>query len=175
MRSGAASSSRRPAAAGVEQRLRDVRVVPGPDPFGHDGDRPFAALHREEDVEALAGGEDARERVDLGTTQAARVAAPVPVLVQVEDRPGYVIVEAGLAGDGRATLAAQLLDLAMLALAADPERDDPAQAPRQRFGVRDGADRERGVREQRGLDGRLAALGLDVVGPEDPADGRGVR
>ena len=87
--------------------------------------------------------------MDLGAAQAARVAAPVPVLVQVEDGPGDLVVEARLAGDGRAALAAELLDLAMLALAADAERDEPAQLAGQWLAAGDGPDRERGVREQR--------------------------
>ena len=87
----------------------------------------FATLGAQEDIESLARGEDPGQRMDLRAPQAARVAAAVPVLVQVEDRARDVLAEARLAGDRRAALAAQLLDLAVLTPAVDAQLDQAAQ------------------------------------------------
>ena len=90
--------------------------------------------------------------------EAARLAAAVPVLVQVVDRLADRLAEAGLAGDRRAALAAQLLDLVLLAHPGEADADEAAEPERQGLGRGQVPDRERGVGED-------PALGRSPGGP----------
>ena len=77
--------------------------------------------------------------------RSARLAAAIPVLVDVVDGVGHRVAEAGLARDRGPALTAELLDRVSLARTRQTEMDQAAEAPRERLGRGQGADRERGV------------------------------
>ena len=158
----------------VEQPAGHVRVVPAAAPFAQNTRRDGPAAGRPEDVQALAGGQDPGQWVDPVARQAARLALAVPLLVQVVDGVPDAVAEAGLAGDGRAALAAELLDQVVLAHAREADPDEPAQAERQGLGRGQVPDRERGVLEDPAAGRGLAALERDVVAAEDAGDRRRV-
>ena len=90
--------------AGLEQRVDDVGIVPGPAPPARTRTRLAGGV--EEDVEPLAGGQDPGQRVDRGTAQTSRLTAAVPMLVEVEDRGADRLAKTGLPGDRGTALAA---------------------------------------------------------------------
>ena len=79
-----------------------------------------AAL-RPEDLHRLGQADHARERGDELAGQAARVAVAVPVLVELVDGAGGVLVEVDRARDVGAALAAHLPELARAVDAHDDE------------------------------------------------------
>ena len=74
--------------------------------------------------------------MDRRATQPLRLAAAVPVLVQVEDGVADRAIEAGLSCDRGPAFAADLLDLAAFASTVDADRDQPTETQRQRLGRR---------------------------------------
>ena len=96
-----------------------------------------AAL-RPEDLHRLGQAHHARKRGDELAGQPARVAVPVPVLVELVDGAGRVLVEVDRASDVGAALAAQLPELARAVGTHDDEGPQMAGALQQR---RAGGDR----------------------------------
>ena len=141
-----------------------------------DGARGLRPALLPEDLHRLRQAHHARERRDVFASQARRVALAVPVLVELADRAGGVLVEIDAARDLGAALAAHLLELAQ---AVATERDHGAQVAR--AGEQRGLGRDRAPEVAQRL-GRAAEVGelvlaLDrqLVGAVCRGGGRGVR
>ena len=120
----------------AQQRIDDVRVIPGTPAFGEDLDASARPRRGNEDVETWTGRQDPGQRVDVGAAQAPRLTAAVPVLVDVVNRAGDRIPEARLACDAGPPLATDLFELpAPVALDGEADRS-PAQPHREGLGHR---------------------------------------
>lgn len=159
----------------LEQSIDDIGLVPGPAPRRDDRQGIGRPGRVEEDVETLARGKDPRQRMDRRAAQPAWLAAPVPVLVQIEDGVADRVVEARLSCDRGTTFATDLFHLVPLSSTTDPDRDQATETERERFGRGQGAHRHRCVGEDAAFGRRLAGLERDLVRAEDPGDGRRVR
>ena len=171
-RSGAARSSSRPRVAGVEQRVGDVRVVPRARAVRRGlACRRSRPRRRDEDVEALAGGQDPRQGMDRRRRggRAARRRRP-SARGGRGSRPPTGSSKPAL----RAIAAPRSQRSCSISRCSRRPFRPIAMSRRSRSGsgsvVGQRADRERGVGEDRALGRRLAGLERDVVGAEDPGD-----
>ena len=150
-------------ADGVDER----GVEPGAAPGAGDVDRGRGPALLPEDLHRLRQARDPGQQRDLLAGPVARMALPVPMLEQLADRGGGLLVEADPARDVGAARAAHPLELRDAAVA---HGDDGAQVARALAQRRAGrhvalqvAERQRGAVD---VDQPALALDLQVVGAE---------
>jgi hypothetical protein len=121
-----------------------------------------------EDLHGLGQADDARERRDGLAREARGIPVAVPVLVELVDGAGGVLVEVDRARDVRAALAAHGAELAR---AVDAHGHERAQVAGPRAQRRAGRDRAAQVAQRLGgalgIDEPALALDVQLVGAED--------
>jgi hypothetical protein len=127
-----------------------------------------------EDVDDLGQKRDPRQQRDLLAGEADRVAAAVPVLVEIEDRPRHGGGKSHLPGDVGTAMAARLDEVALDIAAVHRQVQDRLQPGREARLHRGVGDDEAQHLRQAVVEQLGVALEVVIVGDVELADPRGI-